>query len=78
MALVKLVRAMLELSCVQLFVTLWTIACQAPQSLEFSRQEYWSDLPFPPPGYLPDPQTEPTSLVSPVLAGRFFTSSATN
>ena len=43
------------LSCVQLFVTLWTIACQAPLSTEFSRQEYWSGLPFPTPGDLPDP-----------------------
>ena len=43
--------------------------------MEFSRQEYWSGLPCPPPGDLPDPGIEPTSLVSPVLAGRFFTTS---
>ena len=43
----------------------------------FSRQEYWSGLPFPPPGDLPDPGIEPTSLMSPALAGRFFTTSAT-
>ena len=43
------------LSCVQLFVTLRTIACRAPLSTEFSRQEYWSGLPFPTPGDLPDP-----------------------
>ena len=43
------------LSHVQLFVTLWTIAHQAPLSMEFSQQEYWSGLPFPPPGHLPDP-----------------------
>ena len=41
------------LSCVQLFVTPWTVACQAPLSMEFSRQEYWSKLPFPTPGDLP-------------------------
>ena len=43
-------------SCVQLFVTLWTVACQAPLSMGFSRQEHWSGLPFPPPGDLPDPE----------------------
>ena len=42
----------------------------------FSRQEYWSELPFPTPGDLPDPGIEPTSLISPALAGRFFTASA--
>ena len=46
---------------------------QAPLFMEFSRQEYWSGLPSPPPGDLPDPGIEPTSLVSPALAGRFFT-----
>ena len=49
------------LSCVQLFATLWTIARQAPLSMEFSRQEYWSGLPFPSPGDLPDPGAEPTT-----------------
>ena len=58
---------------VQLFVTPWTIAQQAPLSMEFSRQEYWSGLPFPLPGDLPDPGIEPMSLKSPALAGRFFT-----
>ena len=43
-------------------VTSWTVACQAPLSMEFSRQEYWSRLPFPPPGDLPDPGIEPRSL----------------
>ena len=62
-----------SLSRVQLFATLWTLACQSPLSMEFSRQEYWSGLPFPPPGDLPDPGTEPMSLVSPALAGGFFT-----
>ena len=64
-------------SCVQLFVTLRTIARQAPLSMGFSRQEYWSGLPCPPPGELPDPGVEPTSSTSPELAGRFFTTSAT-
>ena len=60
-------------SYVQLFGTLWTVACQAPLSMEFFRQEYWSGLPFPPPGDLPDPGIEPGSLTSPALAGRSFT-----
>ena len=63
-------------SRVQLFVTLWTIAHQAPPSMGFSRQEYWSGLPCSPPGDLPDPGIEPESLVSPALAGRFFITSA--
>ena len=49
------------LSCVQLFVTPWTVACQAPLSMEFSRQEYWSGLPFPSPGDRPRPGIEPRS-----------------
>ena len=61
------------LSHVQLFATPWTVAYQAPLSMEFSRQEYWSGLAFPTPGDLPDPGIEPASLVSPALAGRFFT-----
>ena len=62
-------------SAVSLFVSLWTVAHQAPQSMGFSRQEYWSGLPFPPPGDLPDPGIKPVSLVSPALAGGFFTTS---
>ena len=58
------------LSCVPLFVTLWTVACQAPLSMGLSQQESWSGWPFPPPEDLPNPGIEPTSLV---LAGRFFT-----
>ena len=50
-----------SLSRVWLFVTPWTVASQAPQSVEFSRQEYWSGLPFPSPGDLPDPGIEPGS-----------------
>ena len=49
------------LSCVQLFATLWTVAHQASQSMGFSRQEYWSGLPFPSPGDIPDPGIEPRS-----------------
>ena len=64
-------------SRVQLFVTLRTAALQVPLSMGFSRQEYWSGLPCPPPENLPDPGMEPTSLQSPALAGRFFTTSAT-
>ena len=50
-----------SLSCVRLFATPWTVALQAPLSMGFSRQEYWSELPFPPPGDLPDPRIEPVS-----------------
>ena len=48
-------------SRVRLFATPWTVAYQAPQSMEFSRQEYWSGLPFPTPGDLPNPGIEPGS-----------------
>ena len=65
------------LSSVQLFAIPWTVAYQASLSLKFSRQEYWSRLPCPPPGDLPDPGIEPMSLTSPALVGKFFTSSAT-
>ena len=63
-------------SCVQLFATLWIIACQAPLSIEFFRQEYWSGLPCPPPGNLFNPGIEPVSLTSPAPAGGFFTTTA--
>ena len=63
-------------SCVQLFVTLWTVAHQVPLSMGFSRQECWSGLPCPLQGLL-NPGTEPTSLTSPALASVFFTTSAT-
>ena len=53
--------------------TPWTTAHPAPLSMEFSRQEYWSGLPFPTPGDLPDLGIEPASLLSPALAGGFFT-----
>ena len=64
-------------SCVRLFVSLWAVACQAPLSMGFSRERYLSGLPCPSPGGLPDPGIEPVSLMSPALAGRFFTTSAT-
>ena len=64
---------MCVLSHVQFFTTPWTVARQVPLSMEFSRQEYWSGLPFPSPGNLPDPGIEPKSLASPALAGGFFT-----
>ena len=59
-----------------LFATLWSIACQVLLSMGFSRQEYWSGLPCPPPGNLPDPGIKPVSLKSPALAGRSFTTRA--
>ena len=59
-------------SRVRLFATLWTVARHAPPSTGFSRQEYWSGLPFPPPGDLPDAEMEPTSLTSAALARRFY------
>ena len=61
------------LSRVWLSVTPWTVACQAPLSMGFSRQEYWSGLPFPLPGDLPNPGIKSTSLESPALVGGFFT-----
>ena len=62
---------MKSLSCVQLFVTSWTVAYQASLSMGFSRQEYWSELPFPSPGDLPDPEIEP---MSPALEADALTS----
>ena len=58
------------------FATVWTVAYQAPLSMGFSRQEYWSGLSLPSPGDLPDPGIEPTSVTYPALAGRFFITSA--
>ena len=60
------------LSCVRLSANPWTAAHRAPLSIEFPRQEYWSGLPCSPPGYPPDPEIEP---MSPVVSGRFFTTS---
>ena len=61
------------LSHAQLFATLWNIAHQAPLSMEFYRQKYWSGLPLLTPGDLPDLGIKPISLASPALSGGFFT-----
>ena len=65
------------LQSVPLFATPGTVAGQAPLPVGFSRQEYWSGLPFPSPGHLPNPGIEPMSLLSPALADGLFTTSAT-
>ena len=57
-------------SCARHFVTPWTVALQAPLSMKFSRQEYWSGLPCPPPGDLPNPGIKPTP---PALEGEVLT-----
>ena len=62
-----------SLGHVSLFRTPWTIAHQAPLSMGFSRQEYWSGLPFPSPGDLPEPGTKPVCPVSPALQSDYFT-----
>ena len=64
------------LSHVQLSVTPWTVAHQAPLSMGFSRREYGNGLPFPSPGHLPNPGTKPVSLASPALAGGFLTTAS--
>ena len=64
-------------SRVQLSVTPWSVAPHAPLSMGFSRQEYWSGLPCLAPGDLPNPGIKPGLLMSPTLAGRFFTTSIT-
>ena len=61
------------LSRVRLFATTWTVARQVPLFMGFPRQEYWSGLPCPPPGDLPDPGIKPRSPAPPALAGGFFT-----
>ena len=66
------VRVRLVASPVQLFATTYTIALQPPLSMEFSRQEYWNELPFPPLGDLPNPEIEPMSPESPLLTKDFF------
>ena len=61
-AMINLVKVKVKsLSCIQLFVTPWTVAYKAPLSMEFSGQEYWSGLPFPSPGDLPNPGIKPRS-----------------
>ena len=61
-----------QLSCVQLFTIPWTAAHQAPQAIEFSKQEYWNGLPFPTPGHLPNLGIKPVSPAPPSWAGVFF------
>ena len=68
---------MLSCSVTSDSVTSWILARQAPLSMGFSRHEYWSGLPFPSPGDLPDPGIEPQPLRFPALAGGFFTTNAT-
>ena len=63
-------RMLSRFSLVRLFATPWTVTCQVPLPMGFSRQAYWIGLPFPPPGDLPDPGIEPESLA---LAVKFFT-----
>ena len=71
------VRVLSCFSHVWLFATLWTIACQIPLCMGFSRQEYWTVLLCPPTGDLPDPGMEPTSRMPPAVAAGFFTTSTT-
>ena len=66
-----------HVSRIHLFATPWTVAQQASLSMGFSRQQYWSGLPCPLPGDLPDPGIKPTTLTSPALAEGFFTSHTT-
>ena len=69
----RIKKKLCSVSHVSLFLVSWSAAHQAPLSMEFSRQEYWSGLPFSSPGDRPNPGTEPASPTSPALAGRFFT-----
>ena len=69
-AIIYQVSEVKSLSRVWLFATPWTVASQAPPSMEFSRQEYWSGLPFPSPGHLPHPEIKPGS---PALQADAFT-----
>ena len=71
-------RVLKSISHVWLFVTPWTVVCQAPLFMGLSRQEYCSGLPFPSPRDLPDPRIKPMSLTSPALAGGFFTTITLN
>ena len=75
--LTKVSKCARSLSHVQLLAVAWIVVHQAPLPMDVSRQEYRSGVRFPPPGDLPYSGTEPTSLVSPALAGGFFTASAT-
>ena len=73
--LLYVVVGLVAKSCLTL-ETLGTVACQAPLFIGFSRQEYWSKLPYFSPGDLPDLRMEPASPASPALEGRFFTAQA--
>ena len=75
--LTKISKCAQSLSHVQLLAVTWIVVHPAPLPMEVSRQEYWSGLPFPPPGDLPYSGIESTSLVSPALAAGFFATSAT-
>ena len=77
LVILDLVHVLSHFSCIRLFATLWTVACQAPLSMAFSRKESWNGLPCPRPGDLPDPGTEPASFMSLALVGGFFTTGAT-
>ena len=70
----KVQRIIFACSVASNSATQWSVACRAPLSMEFSRQEYWRGLPSPTPGDLTNPGIDLTSLASPALAGRFFTS----
>ena len=70
-------KVLVTLNRVQIFAISWTVAHQAPLPMEFSRQEYWSGLPFPTPGDLPDTGIKPASLELPALVGGFFITSTT-
>ena len=71
--LLKKMMCVCVLSHVQLFATLWTVAHQVPLSIEFSKQEHWSEFPFSTTRDLPSPGIKPMFLVSPALADGFFT-----
>ena len=73
---VHLLLLLSRFSHIRVFATLWTVARQAPLSMGFSRQEYWTGLPCSPPGDLPDPGIKPVSLTSSTLAGEFITTRA--
>ena len=64
-------------NCVQFFVTLCTVALQAPLSMGFSRQEIWNGVPVPPPRDLPTPEIKPASVIPPALAGGFLSTRTT-
>ena len=76
-SLINLSCVLFHFSRVQLFATLWTVACQASRSMGFSRQEYWNGLLFSLPGDLPDSGIKPTSITSPAFADGFFSTSIT-